>query len=69
MADCGLWLSGGSRLQTRTNHYIISEGTVLDSALILSVCMRVHACACVCEGVCVSPAGDFICSHSLDLCR
>lgn len=27
------------------------------------------ACACVCEGVCVSPAGDFICSHSLDLCR
>lgn len=47
MADCILWLSGGSRLQTRTNHYIMQPREYFwgDSS---EVCVESGCVVCVC---------------------
>lgn len=49
MADCILWLSGGSRLQTRTNHYIMQPreyfwGDSLEVCVESACVVRVGVC-------------------------
>lgn len=55
MAGCILWLSGGSRLQTRTNHYIMQWrehfwGDSLELRAGAAVCVESACIVCVCVG-------------------
>lgn len=69
MADCILWLSGGSLLQTRTNHYIMRReyfwGDIFETQHWCCLCGVYMCCLCFCG----FPAGDPVCSHSPDTCR